>query len=152
MTGNDSAVIRFEAVLSYRVTLNSDRTLSLFFDRYEFTGGERGDTERFSQTWDLCSTRRLRLKNFFLPGFLYRTYAMNCVEDRIEERIAYDFGEYFDDYVERVEENFRDENFYLTPNGIVLYFQQYELAPYSEGLPVFRIPCADRYVLCPKDR
>ena len=141
--------VRFEAVLSYRVTLNAECTLSLYFDRYEYTGGERGNTERSSQTWDLQSACRIALKDLFQSGFLYRIYAMNRTEDMIEERLANGIGEYFDDYVQRVEEGFRDENFFLTSRGVVLYFQEYELAPYSEGLPVFLIPRTDRYVLFP---
>lgn len=144
--------VRFEAVLSYRITLNADCTLSLYFDRYEYTGGERGNTERSSQTWDLQTACRVRLKNLFQAGFLYGTYAMNRIEDQIEERLVNGTGEYFSDYVNRVEEGFRDENFFLTPRGIVLYFQQYDLAPYSEGIPSFLIPCTDRYVTCPRCR
>ena len=141
--------VRFEAVLSCRVTWNADCTLSLFFDRYEYTGGERGDTERFSQTWNLCTACRVRLGDLFPRGFLYETYAKNTVEDRIAEKLSGGFGAYFTDYIQRVEESFRAENFYLTPRGVALYFQQYELAPYSEGLPVFLIPYSNPYVLRP---
>ncbi|MFU2363539.1 MAG: RsiV family protein, partial [Clostridiales bacterium] len=31
------------------------------------------------------------------------------------------------------------DSYYLTPKGIVIYFQQYDIAPYSSGLPEFLI-------------
>jgi hypothetical protein len=42
--------------------------------------------------------------------------------------------------VQLVNENLKVNNFYLTKEGVVIYFQQYDIAPYSSGLPTFVIP------------
>ena len=33
-----------------------------------------------------------------------------------------------------------DQDFYLTPDALVIYFQQYDLAPYAWGFPQFDVP------------
>lgn len=50
-----------------------------------------------------------------------------------------DKNKYFENYCELVLETFRLENYYIIPNGIVIYFQQYDIAPYSSGIPIFYI-------------
>ncbi|MEM5769578.1 MAG: RsiV family protein, partial [Bacillota bacterium] len=32
-------------------------------------------------------------------------------------------------------------SFYMVPEGLAVYFQQYDIAPYVMGIPVFVIPC-----------
>ena len=139
----------FEAILRCGIGLNADCMLSLFFDRCAYTGAERESRERFSGTWSLRSARRLRLGDCFIPGFQYGIYARNQVEDTIARSIQSCPEEYFHDYVDRVEATFREVNFYLTPRGVLLYFQQYDLAPYPSGITVFRISRTDPYVIWP---
>ena len=53
-------------------------------------------------------------------------------------------------YEKNVEQYFNPEHFYLKPAGLVVYFQQYEIAPYSSGIPEFTIPYLEEYVLRPQ--
>ena len=46
----------------------------------------------------------------------------------------------FDDYPELLRSTFQAGNFYLTPEGIVIYYQQYDIAPYSSGITEFLLP------------
>jgi len=55
---------------------------------------------------------------------------------------------YFDDYEKNVANYFNPKSFYLVPDGIVIYFQQYEIAPYASGIPQFTIPYS-AYILKP---
>ena len=47
---------------------------------------------------------------------------------------------YFDDYQDLIKKNFNPQSFYLTPNGLVIYYQQYEVGPYAAGIIEFTIP------------
>jgi len=46
---------------------------------------------------------------------------------------------YFEDACNLVLETFNPDSFYLVPEGIVIYFQQYDIAPYSSGIRTFLI-------------
>ena len=47
---------------------------------------------------------------------------------------------YFDDYAKLIQNTFNPDSFYLFPGGVVIYFQQYDIAPYATGLPEFVLP------------
>lgn len=49
-------------------------------------------------------------------------------------------GVYFDDYRKLIAQYFNEEQYYLTPQGVAIYYQQYEIAPYSTGIVVFTVP------------
>jgi len=55
----------YEAIVNYEVTYNQNCTISLYTDKYEFTGGAHGNTVRTSDTWDIHSGNRIMLwQNF----------------------------------------------------------------------------------------
>lgn len=134
---NGYPVRMFEAVVAFNVTYNMDCTLSLYFDRYEYTGGAHGMTVRYSDTWDVKEARRIELAEIF-PG--YRSEINGIITADIAEQIEAGSGSYFDDYEKNLEEYFNPENFYLNGGGLVVYFQLYEIAPYASGIPEFTIP------------
>lgn len=126
----------FEADLFYEITLNQDCTISLYYDRYEFTGGAHGNTIRFSDSWYLPLCRKLVLPDLFLTT---RHFARNLSQIIISE-IEKNPESYFPDPNKTVIEAFDPRNFYLSPKYLNIYFNQYDIAPYSSGIPLFSIP------------
>ena len=57
----------------------------------------------------------------------------------IAKQIEAGTGVYFPEYCQLVLETINFDSYYLTTKGIVIYFQQYDIAPYSSGLPEFVI-------------
>ncbi len=129
----------FEAVTEYAVTFNEECVLSLYFDRYEYTGGAHGSTARTSDTWDLAACARIRLSALCALPARCREYVIEHVIRQIESQIG-DGEYYFDDYHRNAVIHFRPQNFYLTAEGMMVYYQQYDLAPYSSGIREFLIP------------
>ena len=129
----------FEAVSTYTLTYQENCTLSLYFDQYEFTGGAHGNTVRHSDTWSLESASRIPLQYLF-GGYDPEKIGVPLVNKQIAEQIEAGTGQYFENYQELTAEYFNTNSFYLTPQGIVIYYQQYEIAPYSSGIPTFTIP------------
>lgn len=127
----------YEFDMSYKVTYNEGCVVSLYMDQYEFTGGAHGSTLRTSRTWDFETGRQLTLEDFYRhnPGFIRDI--QNWIEYEIAGRLKSNPSTYFDDYPKLLRSTFQDGNFYLTPKGIVLYYQQYDIAPYSSGIPEF---------------
>lgn len=130
----------FEAYVAYEVTFNQDCALSLYFDQYEYAGGAHGLTYRYSDTWDLTRSRRMDLIDFFPNRSDYKEIIYQNIIHQIDNQIYAGSGMYFDNYEQLVIENFKPKNFYLTPEGLLIYYQQYEIAPYASGIPTFVIP------------
>lgn len=126
----------FEALLTYKLTYNNVCIVSLYFDKYEFTGGAHGNTLRASQTWNLQKCAMLKLPELYRCGQNYKEYFL----ERIIRQIRKNPEIYFDDYKKLAAQTFNPDSFYCTPRGIVLYYQQYDIAPYSSGIREFLMP------------
>ncbi len=145
---NDFPVRAYEVLTDYTVTYNRNCTLSLYFDRYEYTGGAHGNTVRSSDTWNLQAEREMELGDLFSDGN-YREYVIRQILEQIEADISAGNDYYFDNYNDLVNEYFNIRNFYLDGEGIVIYFQQYEIAPYASGIRTFTIPYQQKvYCYC----
>lgn len=126
--------------MDYQITYNEGCLVSLFMDAYTYMGGAHGETKRTSDTWNFKSGTRMRLADFypFTPATLYRL--QQSIVRQIEERIYSSPGSYFENYKSLLLQTFHVDNFYLKPDNCVIYFQQYDIAPYSTGIPEFNIP------------
>ncbi len=133
-------VMKFEAVDHFSVTYNENCALSLYFDRYLYSGGAHGSTERSSDSWELSHYgSRIELAQLFPAHFPYESEITKSIISQIAQQIEQGAA-FFEEYEQNVTDTFREENFYLTPEGLMIYFQQYDIAPYSSGLPQFLIP------------
>jgi len=139
-TANQFPVRQYEAYVDFVVTYNRDCILSFYFDRYEYTGGAHGSTIRTSDSWNIALSRPISLSNLFPVGFNIREYYINAIIKQIKQEAQNGYMNYFDDYESLVSRYLNLNNFYLTYEGVVIYFQQYEIAPYATGIPEFLIP------------
>lgn len=136
---NDFPFRTFSAVLNYTVTFNHDGLLSLYGDRYEYTGGAHGITKRGSDTWELKKGAVLPLSNFFPQRPDYEEYIIAQIIKQANADMQENPYIYFENYQELIKKNFNKQNYYLTQKGIVIYYQQYEIAPYATGIPEFTV-------------
>lgn len=130
----------YELDMNSVVTLNYRCVASLYTDQYEYTGGAHGSVIRTSTSWALRTGRMISLKDLFPHNPQYARQIKQEIKRQISEQIAAGEDVYFDDYEELVEKTFDEEQFFLTNDALVIYFQQYDIAPYSSGLPEFQIP------------
>lgn len=130
----------YEAYMEYTITYNDNCFLSLYIDKYEFTGGAHGNTIRTSNTWELCTGENIYLYCFFKSGTDYKLMLTDEMGRQAEKNLADNPDIYFDDYKELIVKNFNQDSFYMSPNGITIYYQQYDIAPYSTGIVEFTIP------------
>ena len=137
---NGYPIHEYEVMQVYTVTYNQSCTISLYMDRYEYMGGAHGITQRSSQTWNTQSGRQLQLKSLFQCNENYISDLKNEIIMQIKEQIEAGNNYYFDNYEELVMKTFNPKSFYLTPKDLVIYFQQYDIAPYVSGIVEFYIP------------
>jgi len=148
---NDFPIRKYEIFFNYKITFNQDCVISLYFDKYQYMGGAHGSTIRVSDTWNIQSGNRIMLYNMFNSTVKYIQYILIRINRQIEIQLNTDEKfMYFDNYERKVFMSFDINNFYLTKYGVVIYFQQYDIAPYASGIPEFMIPYHSGVVICPK--
>lgn len=137
---NDYPIMVFEVYVSCNITENYNNIVSLYTDKYIFEGGAHGTTIRTSQNWDLAVGMQFDLSRLFPNNQYYIINILKEINKQIKEQIEKE-GEniYFKDYCQLVLENFNLKNFYMFPNYFEVFFQQYDIAPYSTGIPTFKI-------------
>lgn len=136
----------FESV--YQVAYNQECITSLYIDQYEYLGGAHGSTFRLSDTWNFKTGGQIPLQQFYSPDILFSEIIFHEIESQIEKRLKDSPSSYFDDYPALLRKNFNPENYYLDSDGIVIYYQQYDIAPYSTGIPTFFIPIKENFTTC----
>lgn len=135
---NGYPIMVFEVYLSYEITQNDDRIVSLYYDEYRFKGGAHGNTIRTSQTWDMINERKIKLDEWFKnPNYVSKI--ITYINQQIKKNIENGKNIYFDNYCCLTSEYFRVENYYVKKGVLVIYYQQYDIAPYSSGIINFEL-------------
>lgn len=133
--GKFTGTAPYEYNESYTIEHNKDAYVCITTYVYEYMGGAHGMTVQQTYHFDLSKGKSLKLEDFFKSDSDYETTINQVVEQGIKEA---DYAYYLGD------EGFpgitEDTNFYFAQDGLHVYFQQYEIAPYAAGLPEFVIP------------
>lgn len=130
----------YDAVMKYTVTLNADCLLSTYIDQYQYTGGAHGNTLRSASNWNLQNGAMLHLGDLFKGNPKYKQPLTEQILKLAEAQMLQNEHIYFEDYKALILKYFNPNNFYLTPIGIAIFFQQYEIGPYASGIIVFEMP------------
>lgn len=129
-------IMVYELVFHTTITYNQTPIISLYQDQYTFTGGAHGSTVRTSQNWNLACNKQISLDDIYAHKPNYLLSILKQINQQIQEKGA---DLFFDNACCLVTETFQPNQFYLTPQSLVIYFQQYDIAPYSTGIPTFEI-------------
>lgn len=137
---NDFPFHGYETIMEYTITYNDNCFLSYYNDKYEYTGGAHGITTRSSNTFELVTGAKIPLCYYFKEGTDYKLLLTQEIIKQANDRLKDNPGIYFDNYEELIMKNFNEDQYFLTPEGLSIYYQQYDIAPYSTGIVVFTIP------------
>lgn len=124
-----------ELIANYEIKTNERDVLSLNLIVYSFTGGAHGMTIVKSLNFDVESGKNIALKDLFKANFDY----IGTISAIIQKDIA----KWDTVVIEPFTKIKPDQDFYLADTSLVIYFQLYDLAPYSSGFPYFPIPLLD---------
>lgn len=126
------------------------RVLSLTFDVSQDMGGVHADYTRLSRSYNADSGELLTLDDIARDDAQLRTYIKSYVvgiaagaNQADGETVATGADMLFDDF-ETTIGNIVDEgsNWYFNSEGLVVYANPYDIAPYSMGVMTFQIPYA----------
>lgn len=129
----------YEIVLDFLVTYNYNNMISLYSDEYIFSGGAHGNTTRTSQTWNIKEKKMVELQELLKRNPNFVSSILKEINEQIAKNIESGNNIYFEDYCCLTSANFRVENYYLYGEFIAIYYQQYDIAPYSSGIISFFI-------------
>lgn len=128
---------RVQTWFDYRIKYNQNDLLSLVFLEYQFAGGAHGSTIQSGYTFDLTTGKQISLADQFLPGVDYVSVISKEVKRQIDERGLTDA------LFEPFSKIRPDQGYSLTNQGLVVFFQQYEIMPYAAGIQEFTIAYQD---------
>jgi hypothetical protein len=118
----------------YEGMLNEHCLLSIFFTNFAYAkGAAHGLTLAKGLTVDVVTGQAYRLNDLFRPSSGYRMRLSNIIKKQMKEKdvpLIADFKGIDPDH----------QDFYLTNEGLVVFFQLYEYTPYAYGIPTFLIP------------
>lgn len=130
----------FEVRTSFQVTYNQNGILSLVTQSYDYTGGAHGFTQQEGFNRDLKSGSKFTLAALNNPDY------RQIILDEINRQIDQEPNVYFDDCIPV--DNFNEDYFYLTEEGVVVFYQLYEIACYASGIQEFLIPWSLLKTIC----
>lgn len=130
-----------ETYFEYKLTYNQNGLLGIVLLNYQYAGGAHGTTLQSSHIFDLNTGKQLKLGDLMRSGSDYVSYINSVVREEIDQRIgAGILNEIEGSAFETIS---RDQGFYLSNNGLYIYFQQYEHFPYAAGIQEFPIAYSD---------
>lgn len=129
--------VPWTAALDFTVTRCGGGVLSLHTDAAERHGTARPLLVRSGETWDLSSGTPVSLSSLFPPRTRWRQQVLSAIEAQCAGRAASGEFLFYEDWPRRVAADFHPDNFYLTEDGIVVFYPLHTLCPAAEGIPEF---------------
>ncbi|MEL4106121.1 protease inhibitor I42 family protein [Oscillospiraceae bacterium WX1] len=139
--GYTGSVNRCETVFDYLVMYNQNGLLSVVFYNYQYAGGAHGSTVQTSLTYDLATGKALAFADLMQSGADYTAFINAAIRREIDRRVA--MGDLYEFDFSPFEDVGADPDYYLSNNGAVFYFQEYEYFPYAAGIQEFIVPYGD---------
>lgn len=124
--------------VEYDVKANNDDFLSFTMTYYTYTGGANGMTIINDFNIDKKANSTFHLKDLFKEGIDYKEVINKEVAKQIELRTK-DEDKYFFEGKMGFQGIKDEQNFYLTDDKVVIFFEKYEIAPGAMGIPEFEI-------------
>lgn len=129
---------------NYSVTEGKDGIISIRFYIEEFAGGAHPSHNYSSFNYNLKTGSEIKLSDLFSEGSDYLTVISDyCIKDLENQKTeSGDSGEgWIEEGAGPKEENFSCFN--LTDRGLLITFNEYQVAPYAEGYKEVTIPFED---------
>lgn len=134
----------FQAELTFQLTYSQHHLLSLFTQLRERGGDCPTFLRRWGDTWDLESGYLVALPACFPAGVPWKRRILTEILAQAEERQRAGIACYREDLHKSLRRRFNARNFYLTAEGLAVFYPMYAIGPAAEGIPVFTIPYADQ--------
>lgn len=126
----NKAKINYKVYSNYDITFNKNHVISLTLHLTAMDNANLQYNELYSYNIDLLTGNQILLKDIFRPGVDY----LKLVSDFINFKISENPNYYYPNIVVDIPEA---QSFYLTDQGIVIYFGLDEVSPAANGIQKF---------------
>lgn len=129
-------------ITQYIVNINNtihykqDNILSLTLHLYSYTGGAHGSSTDITLNLDTNTGNNGALKDFLGNNLGYDDIILKSIKNEV----AKNPDMYFKESIDKLSKVPYNQKFYLEDGYVVVYFDEYEIAPYVAGSPKFTIP------------
>lgn len=130
----------FQAELTFRITYQDHRLLSLYTQSREQLPSGRPLVIRRGDTWDLTEGYPLPLSAFFPPRSPWRRELPAFAAEELQRRSRAGLAPSPADWRRRLRRHFNPMNYYLTGEGLTFFYPMNCIAPAGEDLPAFALP------------
>ena len=127
--------------VNYEVAKSSAALLGLNFTVSAYYGGAHPGSQLMPLMIDLSTGSPVAIDLLVADKAAFHDFLVKSVLDQIAAQLKPADTEYmyFDDYQDTVK-NLDMLNSYLTDEGLNVFFNEYDIAPYASGMPTFLIP------------
>jgi len=128
--------------INSRILVNTPIIVSLATQINEYSGGAHGQHYTFFSNYDIQKSKLIQLKDILQKDKLAQLTKLAEKYFRKQENLAdedslsKDF--FFEDGIFAL-----NSNFGFTKNSLIIYYNEYEIKPYSEGPTILEIPYKD---------
>lgn len=138
--GYEPRDIDYEFVLNTEVHYGNNRDIiGHFIKYYQYTGGAHGGTFITCRNLRLEDGSLVTLDNYFKPG--YEKVLLPVLERKLLEYAECDSRDELDDHgYFSNEPMFVSENFEIRQDTIDFIYNQYDIAPYAQGITTLSVP------------
>ena len=130
----------FRAELTYQVTFQDGRYLSLCTQSREPDPAGPALVVRRGDTWDLASGYPVPLQTFLPARRGWRRTVLASVRQELSRRERAGVCRLRPDWARALRRGFNPQNFYLTPEGVVLFLPMYAVASAAGGIVTVTLP------------
>lgn len=114
----------------------ANNNLAVFrFSEETFTGGAHPSHYTKTFNYDLKNNKILKLADLFKPNSKYLQKLSKLSKEKLEDNLD------FEDGIKPLAKNF--SNFLITPKGLIIYFNEYQVASYAAGPQEILIPYSE---------
>lgn len=131
----------WQAELDYQVTFWQPPLVSLCIHITETGPDSHPLCTHIGETWD-CSSGFPRTLHSFFPkrSRRWQKELVATLQTQAEAQLASGESLLNPDCAQIMERTFEPDRFYLTAEGVSIFYPMYLLGPYAEGVPVFTVP------------
>lgn len=122
-----------QLTMEQEIKLNKKNILSIVGHIEAFTGGAQNQLYRITKNIDLEGQRELKFPDLFTDGEY-----INRINSYIDTKMRENPNQFTSLW--KVPKVTEDQEFYLSPKGVVIYYPPYELSYYAKGFIEIEIP------------
>ena len=136
---NAAPLPQWQATLKTAVTFHKSDILSLYTET-TLSGTPQRTVLRRADTWDLRRSLPVSVAEFFPSRTPWRSSLLRKVAEQIRQQEAQGIALYNPHWNQQLRRAFRPQHFYLSEQGLCLFFPACTIAPAAEGIPTFCLP------------